>query len=447
MRVTFEIVVVLLLIVANGLFSLAETSVVSSRKSRLQQRAGGGDAAAGRALALAEDPNVFLATVQVGITLIGILSGALGGATVARSLADLLDGVPGVGRYADTVALVLVVLVITYLSLVVGELVPKRIALNNPEGVAARVSGPMRGLSAVTSPVVGLLGASTDAVLRLLGVRPSGEPPVTEAEVGVLLEQGAQAGVFDPAERAMVGRVFALADDRVAALMTPRPAVVWLDLDDPPEAQRRTMAESVFSRFPVGRGDLDHVVGVVRAKDLLADSLTGRPVAPEERLRPPLVVPEGLSALRLLEGFRQAGEHLALVVDEYGGTAGLVTIEDVLEAIVGDLPSTGEPGDAGAVRRDDGSWLLDGALPIARFADVLESAPPPEEDGDYETLGGFVLARLGRIPAAGTRFDWEGWRFEVVDMDGNRVDKVLATATSGAGVTGSTAEDATDGPS
>ena len=427
MRVGVEVAVVLALIVANGVFSMSETAVVSSRRARLQQRADAGDPAAGRALALAEHPNVFLATVQVGITLIGILSGALGGATVARSLGALLRGVPGLGRYADGVALVLVVVVITYLSLVVGELVPKRIALNNPEGVAARVSGPMQRLAAAVAPVVRLLGASTDAALRLLGVRPSAEPPVTEEEVGVLLEQGARAGVFDPAERDLVGGVFGLADAPVAALMTPRPDVVWLDLDDPPEAHRRAMAGSVFSRFPVARGDLDRVVGVVRAKDLLADALEGRVPAVGDLLRPALAVPEGLPALRLLERFREAGEHLALVVDEYGGTAGLVTLQDVLEAIAGDLPSAGEPDDPAAVRRGDGSWLLDGALPADRLRELLGGEPlPPREAGDYRTLGGFVLVRLGTIPAVGEHFAWGGWRFEVADMDGHRVDKVLA---------------------
>ncbi len=427
MRVGFEILFVLALIIANGLFSLSETAVVSSRRARLKQRADGGDEAAQRALALADDPNVFLATVQVGITLIGILSGALGGAAVAESFAVPLRSVPGVGAYADTVALVIVVLVITYLSLVVGELVPKRIALNNPEGVAARVSGPMRRLSRAASPVVRLLGVSTDAALRVLGFRESGAPPVTEEEVGVLLEQGARAGVFDPAERTLVQGVFELADDRVAALMTPRPDIVWLDLDDPPDVHRRTIAGSVFSRFPVARGDLDHVLGFVRAKDLVADALSGRAVALGDHLRQPPVVPESMSALRLLDRFRDVGEHLALVVDEYGGTAGLVTLQDVLEALVGGMPSAGEPVDA-VVRRADGSWLLGGSLPADRLADVLDAEPPPRDEArDYQTLGGFVTARLGRIPVAGDGFAWGSWRFEVVDMDGHRVDKVLAT--------------------
>ncbi len=281
----------------------------------------------------------------------------------------------------------------------------------------------MHRLSTVTSPIVRFLSGSTDAVLRVLGFRASGEPPVTEEEVGVLLEQGARAGVFHPVEQEMVEAVFALADDRVTGLMTPRHEIVRLDLDDPPEEHRRTMAESVYSRFPVAQGDLDHLVGVVRAKDLLAGSLIEWRRALETHLRPPLVVPEGTSALRLLEGFRRAGVHLTLVVDEYGGTAGLVTVQDILEAIVGELPSAGEPSDTEAVRRDDGSWLLDGSLPTDRLADLLgEAALTRDEMDSYETLGGFVLARLGRIPEAGEGFPWRGWRFEVVDMDGHRID-------------------------
>jgi putative hemolysin len=423
-----EILFVLLLIVANGVFSGAETAVVSSRKARLQQRATAGDSRARRALELAEEPNVFLATVQVGITLIGILSGAVGGATVAGSFAAQVEKISPLAPYADTVALVLVVLVITYLSLVVGELVPKRIALNDPERVAARVAGPMGGLAVVVSPVVRLLGASTDGVLRLLGFTASEEPPVTSEEVGVLLEQGARAGVFDPAEREMVEGVFDLADDSVGTLMTPRPDVVWLDLDDPPEEHRRTLTESIYSRFPVCRGDLDRVVGVVRAKELLAEVLAGRPFDLEASMRPPLVVPENAPALRLLEQFRQAGEHLALVVDEYGGTAGLVTPQDLLEAIVGEIPGADDPADPAAIRRDDGSWLMDGTLPLDRLRDLLEvSANPEAEAIGYRTLAGFTLARLRRIPAPGDAFAWESWQFEVVDMDGNRVDKVLAT--------------------
>ncbi len=424
MRNAFEVVFVLLLIVANGVFSMSETAVVSARRARLQQRADEGDA--GARSALADEPNIFLATVQVGITLIGILSGAFGGARLAGSLAGPLRAVPGIAPYADTIAFSVVVLAITYLSLVVGELVPKRIALNNPEGIASFIAGPMRGLSTLASPIVRLLSASTNAAFRLLRIRESEEPPVTDEEIGVLLEQGARAGVFEHAEREMVESVLDLADDRVTSLMTPRPDIVWLDLEAPAEENRRRMAGSVYSRFPLCRGNLDEIVGVIRAKDLLVGPLTGRALELEECACPPLLVPETTTALRVLEAFRQRGEHIALVVDEYGGIAGLVTTNDVLEAIVGYIPSVDEPDDPEVVCRPDGSWLLDGTLPVDRIEEVLKVAELPEE-GAYQTLAGFVLAQLGRIPRAGEGFEWGGFRFEVADMDGNRVDKVIVT--------------------
>lgn len=421
----FEILLVFLLIVANGVFSMSETAVVSARKARLQQRAETGDEKARHALALAEQPNTFLATVQIGITLIGILSGAFGGARLSEPLGELLDGLPAIGDYADTVAFSLVVLIITYLSLVVGELVPKRIALNSPEGIASAVAGPMSRIASLVAPIAHLLGISTDGLLRLLRIRQSDDAPITEEEVGVLLEQGARSGVFLPEERDMTARIFALADDRVAGLMTPRPDVVWLDLDWDDDEIVRAVVESPYSRFPVGRGSIDRVTGVVRAKDLLAAS---RPRDLAALSSPPLLVLETTPALQALERFRRAGEHLALVVDEYGGTAGVLSLQDILEAIVGDLPGAGEPQLRAAVRRDDGSWLLDGSLSADDVEDHLDLRTlPGSAEGLFETLGGFVLTQLGHIPAVGEQFTWGGWRFEVVDMDGNRVDKVLAS--------------------
>ncbi len=428
MRLWFEIAFLLVLIIANGLFSMSETAVVSSRKARLQQRAEAGDAAAGDALKLADAPNVFLATVQVGITLIGILSGAYGGAALTGALADSLRSLPGIGGYAEGIAFAVVVLVITYLSLVVGELVPKRVALNAPEAIAARVAGPMGRLSTVASPVVRLLGISTEAALRLLRVRASHEPPITAEEVGVLLEQGARAEVFHPAEQEMVEGVFALGDLRANALMTPRPDVVWLDVNDPPEQLRHTITRAPHSRFPVGRGSLDHAHGVVRAKDLLTAGDQSNGASLEGYVRPALILPETTSALGVLEQFRRSGEQLALLVDEYGGTAGLITVQDLLEAIVGDLPDAGEAPDPEAVQRADGSWLLGGGLGARDVRDLLDiGSLPGEAQGDFETLGGFMLAQLGRIPTPGDGFAFGDWRFEVVDMDGHRVDKVLAS--------------------
>lgn len=432
MGTLLEIGLVAVLIIANGIFSGSETAVVSARRSRLQQRADSGDAGAKRALALSDDPNAFLATVQIGITLIGILSGAFGGARLSGPVADLLDDVPGIGRYADTLAFILVVLVITYLSLVVGELVPKRIALNNPENTASRIAAPMGKLSRAVAPAVSLLSASTDGLLRMLRVRQSDEPAVTAEEVGMLLEQGARSGVFHPAEREMAERIFALADDRVVALMTPRPEVTWIDIDDPSEESVRRMIESPFSRFPVGRGDLDDLIGIIRAKDYLAARSFNAGATIESSLIEPFVLPETTHALQALERFRQTGEHLAIVIDEYGGVAGIVTLQDILEAIVGDLPETGDLSRDGAFQREDGSWLLEGKLQADEMLDFLDIDERPGSDpARYETVAGFVLDQLGHIPSVGERFSFGGWAFEVVDMDGRRVDQVLATPTEG----------------
>jgi putative hemolysin len=419
--------IILILTIANGLFSMSETAVVSSRRARLQQRSDSGDAAAGRALRLSEQPNVFLATVQIGITLIGTLSGAFGGARLSGPVADLLDGLPGIGRFADTIAFALVVLVITYLSLVIGELVPKRIALNNPESIASTVAGPMNRLSKIVAPVVHLLGVSTNAVLTLLRVRDSDQPPVTEEEVGVLLEQGARAGIFLPAEREMTERVFDLADDRVAALMTPRPEVTWINTESSPEEIATLVLESPFSRFPVARDSLDNLIGVISAKELLGHIGNGTVGLPDS-FRQPLIFPESMMALRALERFRQTGEHLAIVIDEYGGTAGILSITDILEALVGDMPAPGETRTRDAYRRPDGSWLLEGSMPADDMAERLGIRDlPGEAEGLYETAGGFVLAQLGHIPELGDQFSIPGWTFEIVDMDGLRVDKLLAT--------------------
>lgn len=424
-----EILLVVLLLVLNGVFAMSEIAVVSSRKARLQQRAEAGDAGARRALELAENPNRFLSTVQVGITMVGILAGAFGGATIAEPFAETLRRYPTVAPYADGVALGLVVLAITYLSLIIGELVPKRIGLNHPERIAAAVAGPMNVLSRVSSPLVSVLTLSTEGVLRLLGIRRADEPPVTEAEISMLMEQGTQAGVFEEAEQDIVERVFWLGDQRAASLMTPRRRVVWLDAAAPPEESREVMARHRFSRFLVCEGTLDRVVGMVEVKDLWARSLAGEPVDDLRAvLRRPLFVPESTRALRVLELFRESGTHLALVVDEYGGIEGLVTLNDVLEEIVGELALAGAPASPGVVRRDDGSWLVDGALQMEEFREALDLPERREEDREeFRTVGGFVLTHLGRVPAAGDRFDAGGLRVEVVDMDGHRVDKVLVT--------------------
>lgn len=425
MAIAFEVVIVLLLLILNGVFAMSEMAVVSARKARLQQLAEQGDMSARAALALSESPNRFLSTVQIGITLVGILAGAFGGATIAEQLAERLAVVPALAPYAETIGVAVVVLAITYLSLVIGELVPKRLALQNPERVAAIIAQPMTLLSRLAAPFVNLLSLSTDLVVRLLGVKPSQDPPVTEEEIRLLIEQGTEAGVFEVAEQDIVEEVFRLGDRTVSDLMTPRPRIVWLDADSSPEEQWQVIAASDYSYFPLYRASRDNVMGIVSVKDIWTQAVRGQPIDLVALARPPLFVPATTPAFTLLELLRQSRQHLALVIDEYGGIIGLVTLLDVLEAIVGDLPASDEEL-AAYTQREDGSWLVDGMLPIDEFEELLDGLELPEDErGDYQTLGGFVLARLGRIPTAGDAFAWGSLRFEVMDMDGHRVDKVL----------------------
>jgi putative hemolysin len=428
---TLEILIVLVLIIANGVFSMSEMAVVSARKVRLQQLANQGDAKARAALKLAESPNQFLSTVQVGITLIGILTGAFGGATIANRLEAYVRLVPFLARYSEPISFGIVVLIITYLSLIVGELVPKRLALNNPERIAAIVAIPMRALAAIASPMVYLLSASTDLVLRVLGITPSTEPQVTEEEIKILIEQGTEAGTFEEAEQDMVERVFRLGDRPVSYLMTPRPDIVWLDLEDSAEENRHKMVDSAYSRYPVCQGGLDNVLGIIPVTDLLARSFRGEPLDLTVGLRQPVFLPESTRGLKVLELFKQTITHMAVVVDEYGVIQGLVTLNDIMSEIVGDVPSTDGQDQPQAVQREDGSWLLDGMLPVEEFLELFGMEEwESDERGSYQTLGGFVITHLGRIPIAADHFEWQGMRVEVMDMDGNRVDKVLVLPTA-----------------
>ncbi|MBD1804354.1 HlyC/CorC family transporter [Microcoleus sp. FACHB-SPT15] len=426
--IPLEIFFLLLLIILNGVFSMSEMAVVSARKVRLQQLSNQGNVKARNALKLAESPNQFFSTVQIGITLIGTLAGAFGGATLAEKLATQLKLIP-IAFFAansNAIALFIVVLIITYLSLVIGELVPKRLALNNPEQIAVGVASPMRFLAKIAAPAVHLLSYSTDLVLRLLGIGPSREPEVTEEEIKILIEQGTEAGTFEEAEQEMLNRVFRLGDRRVSAMMTPRPDIVWLDLDDPAQINRQVIIDNSHSQFPVCQGELDNVLGVIHVNDLLSRCLNNQPLDLTSTLRRPLYVPEGTPGLKILELFKQSGTHIAMVVDEYGVLQGLVTLNDILEEIVGDLPSVDQIDEPQAVQRDDGSWLVDGMLPVEEFFELFEIEElPREQRGNYHTMGGFVVTHLGRIPIATDHFEWRGMRFEVMDMDGNRVDKLL----------------------
>jgi putative hemolysin len=423
----FQALLIFGLILANGVFSMSELAVMTSRKVRLQQRAEDGDTAARTALELSNAPNRFLATVQIGITLIGTLSGALGGAALASQVASLLNRLfPGLAAYNFTIAFSLIVLLITYLSMVIGELVPKRMALSNPERVAAFVARPMNLLSRLADPVVRVLSLSTEFLLRLLGVKTSDEPSISDEEIRMLLQQGEQVGVFEEAETEIVSSVFRLGDRRVGSLMTPRPEVDWLDMNDPIEENLRYVIDSPHSFFPVADGDLDNTVGILRGKDLLARVAEAKTADLKDILMPAFFVPGSMPAFDLLEDLRQSGTKLALVIDEYGGLQGIVSLFDLLEAIVGFIPEAGESDQPLAVQRDDGSWLVDGTLNVGEFKALFDlDELPGEGRAGYQTVAGFVLAQIGSIPKAGMAFQWEKWKFEVVDMDGLRVDKVL----------------------
>jgi len=379
--VASEALLIILLILVNGVFSMSELAIVSARKVRLEQWAKEGNAKARAALRLIASPTNFLSTVQIGITLIGILSGALGGATVAQTLQQSFDAVPLLQPYSKTLSFAIVVGIITYLSLVVGELVPKRLAMSNAEQIACAVAPPMRFLANIGTPVVYLLSISTEALLSLLGIQVTEESQVTEEEIKVMIAQGAESGMFEEAEHDMVERVFRLGDRPIKSLMSPRTEIDWLDVD------------------PI---------------DLVKVS------------SPPLYVAETASALSVLEQFKQSGDRVAMVTDEYGGVEGIVTLTDLLEAIVGDLPSNDRQGDPDAMQREDGSWLIDGMISSDRLKEILEVEELPyEKEHNYHTLGGLMMTYLRHIPMVGEHFTWERMRFEVVDMDGNRVDKVL----------------------
>lgn len=417
-------IIVFLLILLNGLFALSELAVVSARRTRLRRMAGEGVRGAQTALDLAASPNRFLSTVQVGITLVGIFAGAFGGATIAGPLAELLAPLPWVGTHSQGISLVVVVSLITYFSVVIGELVPKRIALFRAERIAALVAPPMQLLSVIATPLVRVLGVTTDAVLGLMGISASSPAEVSEEEIRMLVQEGAQAGIIEEAERDMVEGVFRLNDRPLEVLMTPRTEIVWLNTRASTAELRQLMSDTGHSRFPVCAGALDQVVGIARAKDALADCLSSRSFDPARTAREPLYLPGTMRALRALERFKQAGTHMALVVDEFGGIDGLVTLIDILEAIVGDIPTPEELADPAIVRREDGSWLVDGLLPVDEFKPRFQIKALPEEDA-YQTVGGFVVYMLGDLPEEGNQFTWEQLRFEIVDMDGLRVDKVL----------------------
>jgi magnesium and cobalt exporter, CNNM family len=422
LNLTPGLITIAILLIINAILIMAETALLSSRKARLQNELNKGDEGAGIALKLIENPNQFLSVTQIGITTIDLLLGALTGSTLGVWIDSQLKSYPALEPYSAVIGLLIGVVPITYLSLVLGDLVPKRLALRDPEGMSSFVARPMRLFTRIFSPIVRFLSFSTESVLRLLGVKVSAEPPVTEEEIQLLIDQGTQAGVFEEAEHDMVEGVFSLADQRVYSLMTPRPDIVWLDIEDSIEDIRRKIAECNYSRFPVRQGSLDAIIGIVKARDLLVRSLNNEPIQLRELLKPAFFVPETMLASRGLEILKEKGTDILLVIDEFGALQGLLTINDILEEIVGEM----EMDEPQATQRQDGSWLLDGMLEVDEFRELFDMPPLPHES-EYETLSGFIMMSLGRVPQATDHFEWHGLRFEVVDMDGRRVDKVLVT--------------------
>lgn len=423
-----DILLILLLVACNGVFALSEISIVSSRRIRLQQMADAGDRGAKAALLLAEQPTLFLSTVQVGITLIGVMSGAFGESAIADRLRPIYEEIPLLAPYAGALATASMVVIITYLSLIIGELVPKRLAMQSPERVARFIAPIMQIIQTVTHPAVRMLSWSTERVLDLLRVKRTVEPPVTEEEINVLMAEGAQAGIFEHSERELVANVFRMDDWNLSLIMTTRPDIQWLDLDDGDAEQRQVISSCPYSHLPVCRDGQANVLGVLSLPQLLQQQLRGEAWDIEALVKPCLFAPIGMTPLALLDQLRSKRQHLALVVDEYGDIQGLVTLTDVLEAMVGELPSELSELDPDVVEREDGSFLLDGALSIERFRELFPiEGQELEASRDYQTLAGLVLFEVGGIPNTGDVLVWQGLRLEVVDMDGRRIDKLMVS--------------------
>lgn len=423
-----EVLIIFALILLNGVLAMTEIAVVSSRKARLQQMVEDGNGGAEAALGLAKEPGQFLSAVQIGITLVGILAGVFGGATITEELSLTLEKIPALTAYSESIALSIVVLVITYLTLVLGELAPKRIALTSSEQIASKMAPIMKGFGRLASPLISFLNASASLVLRLLRIHPSSEPSVTEEDIKVLIGQATSEGVFEPIEEQMVEKVFRLGDLHVSELMTPRLEVVYLDVNDPIDVMREKIANSGYSRFPLVNGNMDEVAGIVQAKDLLLSCMQDESIDLNELKQKAIFLPENTPAFQVLERFRETRSHMAFVLDEFGGVQGIVTPMDILETIVGEIPDLDEVYDPDIIRRPDGSLLLDGLITLDVVKDLLDVKElPGEGEHYYETLGGMVMTQLGRVPASGDAFEWERFRIEVMDMDGRRVDKVLIT--------------------
>ena len=429
MPVYANILIIAILFYFNGVFAKYEIAMVSARKTRLQQRSDDGNRGAADALELLKDPNQqYLSTIQIMITMIDTLAGGIGGAMLANPLAEVLQKVSWLAPAADTVALIFVVVVITYFSIVLGELIPKRIAVSKPEDVVCQLSPAIRKLTRLMRPLTRLLSTSTNLGIKLLRIDTQAEPSITEDEIKVFIEQGRDIGLIEQTESDMFSGIFRLGDRRVDVLMTPRTDLEWIDIEDDQHTIISELMHSEYSRIPVGRGSLDDVLGMVNVKELIGIDLHSPNFHLTDYIREPMFVPENMQALKVFEQFRATGTHQALVIDEYGGVQGMVTLYDVLEAIVGEIPLDAEDQEQEVVQRADGSYLLDGMLPIDEIKELLDFDELPDEGrAGYQTLSGFVMNQLGSIPRVGQTFTWDTYRFEVVDMDGRRVDRVLVS--------------------
>jgi putative hemolysin len=427
-----NIIIIFILFLFNAVFAMYEIAMVSSKKTRLVARAEDGLQGASVALELLQDPGQqYLSAIQIMITLIDTLAGGIGGAQLSRPLAEIFKRITWLAPFAEIAALILVVIIITYFSIVLGELIPKRIAVSKPEDVVTKLSPMIRGMSRFMRPLTRLLSSSTNLGIKIFNIDVTREPSITEEELKGYIQEGRQTGVFDEAEQTMVDGVFRFSDRRVDAIMTPHTELDWIDLDDDHETIVKELMESNYSRLPVAHGDLDRSMGFVNTKDLLGIDIHNPDFNLEDYVRQPLFFPGNMQAVKAFEQFRETGIHHALVLDEYGGVEGFVTLYDVLESILGDIPLDEFDTDQDVVQRSDGTWLVDGLIPIDELKEILHVDELPEENqAGFQTLSGFVMNQMGRIPKTGQLFEWDHWRFEVVDMDGHRVDRVLLTDLS-----------------
>ncbi|MGC4097878.1 MAG: hemolysin family protein [Nitrospira sp.] len=423
-----DIVIIVLLIVLNGVLAMTELAVVSSRKNRLETKAEAGIRSARIALDLKDDPSKFLSTVQIGITLIGILSGAFSGVTLAGPLgAYFTETFPVLGQYADDLAMGLVVTLVTYLSLVIGELVPKQIALRYADNIAVAIARPITWLSRLTNPLVVLLDASNRCILALLGIKREEASTVSEEDVKAVIAEGTAAGVLEPEEKQMLDRVMRLDDLPLVAAMTHRKDTVWIDINEGPESILHKIEETHHSRYPLCQTSFEQILGIVVVKDVLLQLGRGKQLDLRAIAHTPMYMPKGKSVLEALEEFKRSTSNMALIVDEYGGLEGIVTLKDIMEVIVGVLPEPAHREDYTATLREDGSWLVDGGLSIHEAEEMIGMHDMMDQEDSFTTVAGFMFFQLGQVPKAGDHLDWREWRFEVMDMDGTRIDKLLVS--------------------